>query len=930
MIDQNSQLTMTPNETINYTRRVRQVGLVLTIVAVITTLFYLYLALSGSQWQLYGIVVAAMVTLLGGLGGLRFGGQQRIGLAAWSVTLGISLAFLTFTIFIADFGLFLGVVTVVMTSMIASYILPPSQVARAVVVSVIFGVLMGLLDVVQPGFRITEPRLNAYVPIALGLMILIYGIYVVRRFQDFSLRTKLILIFLALVLIPEGIITYVNAVGIEGALKDEVDERLMGSASQTAATLDAFFDFNLEAVNAEAQFPDFIAALSTQSHEHDHGDDHHDDHAAIQADDYSHVTGALTSLNNRNETFIKSYGLLDKAGINIADSSADNVGLSEANQDYFQTPVDTGEPYVSPVRFSDRTGEPEFYFSAPTRDEIGNIIGVLRVRYDGAILEDLLRQSTERIVAFSLEEGDASMTRPPSVILLDENYIRLVDLSVPKLNYTSVTPFSEVETRQLQASGRLPDGPVDQLSTDLPDFAIGLANAEKNPTTFTGIAHPDQPLEQGAVVKLQTQPGWLVAFVQPQSVFLDTVQRQVQTTILSAIIIAGVAAVLAVVLAQLLVRPLIQLTELAQKAASGDLSGRASITTRDETGQLAEAFNGMTNQLKNLVNSLETQVQDRTADLSVSMELGQRAAAIRDLDVLLPTMVDQILDRFELYYVQIYLIDDVRQRLNLAAGTGEVGEEMLARRYSFPIDQTSMIGTVAATSKPIVVPDISRNDLYRLNPLLPDTRSELTIPLIVEAQVIGVLDMQCTNLNTFTEENLTVFEAMATQLAISIDSAKQWAVAQEAQQQLEIVVNRLTRDAWATKLEQEDQLGFVYDLSSTQPTTENGDQGGVVVPVKVSNQTIGQLAVEPPKERPFSTDEIALLTAVARQLGQKAETLRLFDATQATATREQLARQIADKVRASRDVESALKTAAEELRKALGTTRTVVDFSVKS
>jgi GAF domain-containing protein len=230
------------------------------------------------------------------------------------------------------------------------------------------------------------------------------------------------------------------------------------------------------------------------------------------------------------------------------------------------------------------------------------------------------------------------------------------------------------------------------------------------------------------------------------------------------------------------------------------------------------------------------------------------------------------------------------------------------------------------------VPDTQNSDIHKANPLLPETRSELAIPLMVEEQVVGVLDLQADKVNTFTESNKTVFEAMATQLATAIDSAWQWALSQEAHRKADEALRQLTREGWAERLaSHRESLGFAYDLSRVLPLSESNQKapnGGakLAVPVVVQNEPIGQLAVEIPSQRTLSTDEQGMLTAVAQQLAQKVENLRLFEQTQQRATREQIARQIVDKIRASRDIESALKTAAEELAKNLGVARAIIDL----
>lgn len=406
-----------------------------------------------------------------------------------------------------------------------------------------------------------------------------------------------------------------------------------------------------------------------------------------------------------------------------------------------------------------------------------------------------------------------------------------------------------------------------------------------------------------------------------------------------ALVSLGVAiTVLIFALSAWVTNPLAKLLTAIQGIKSGEmkLAARVEINSRDEIGELATAFNTLASQLSHSIDTLEDQVRDRTTELALSMEVGQRAAAIRNLDELLPTITEYIRTQFNLYYTQVYFVDDLEQNLILRAGTGSVGQELVARRHQLPIGLGSIVGRVAAEGKSIVVADTQNSDIHKPNPLLPETRSELAIPLVVEGRVIGVLDMQADKSSTFTENNVTVFEAMATQLAISINSAQQWVLSQEAQHKAEEAVRQLTRQSWLERLaSRREGLGFAYDLvdiapvSAVDPETAS-DGKELVAPLVIQNESIGQLTVKVPPRRALSADAQGLVAAVAQQLAQKAENLRLFEQTQQRAAREQLARQITEKVRASRDIETALKIAAEELAKNLSVSRAVVDLRLAS
>jgi len=397
-------------------------------------------------------------------------------------------------------------------------------------------------------------------------------------------------------------------------------------------------------------------------------------------------------------------------------------------------------------------------------------------------------------------------------------------------------------------------------------------------------------------------------------------------------------------------RPVVAIAETAEQVSAGDLEQQAPVMTEDEIGELAEAFNSMTAQLRQSFSTLEEQAQERTAELALSVEVGQRVTTIRDMEVLLSTVAEFIWDQFKLHYVQVFLVDDINQNLVLRAGTGQAGQELLTRNFSLPINVDTAVGRSAVEHQSIVVGDttvgsidtsksipaawysvlIKQEQEKRPASVLPESQSELAIPLIVEGRVLGVLDLQDDKLKSFAEKDLSVFESIAVQLSISIDSARQWELAQQAQKRAEQALQQLTHEVWADKLVySRGEEGFVYDLSNVMPLSDASlvSDNNVSVPLVVQDQTIGQLNVNA-SEQDLSEDEQVLLQAVAQQLAQKAENLRLFEATQQRASREQIARQIIDKVRGSRNIEAALRTATEELNKALGTARAAVDLQV--
>ncbi len=865
------------------------------------------LAFQSGAWQLFasaGLVAMTLILAFIGAGLIRRG---QVEWGAWLVILGLFPTILLSVAFVIGIGLIVGVVVVLLTVMTAAQALPARRVGWAVVASVGVGIATLLLDLFGPTtYRLPVPTtLQTITPIVAGAMVLVLAIFTVRQFANYSLRTKLIIGFVAVGVLTAGLIIVTTNYLARRSLTNVANQTLLAAAKQTASNFDNFIRSNLDNISVEAKLPPIVDYLNLPAAQR------------AGSPEEAEALAVLQILSRKENPYLSSYALLDRQGRDLLDTNTADIGSDKSDRDYFQAAIKTGQTYVSPVRISETTGNPSIYFSTPVRNTAAEIIGVMRVRYDATAFQQIIRSQNE-------QAGKNSYA-----ILLDEHQIYLAHGTTPTFKQKSVATLDPAVLAQLQVDRHLPNQPAAQLTTNFPDFAQALTNAAAQPY-FTGYIGGTE-VEQVAVTQLQTQP-WQVAFAQPVEVFLEPVATQTRNiTFLALGIVVAVAAV-AFGLGQYLTRPIANLTEVAQRVSEGDFTAQAMVETRDEVGQLAKVFNSMTQQLHASIGSLEDQVRERTAELALSIEVGQRAAAIKQLNELLPTITEFIREQFNLYYTQVYFLDDLGQNLVLEAGTGKAGQELLARHHSLPVGAGSIVGRVAADRHAIVVPDTQSSDIYKANPLLPETRSELAVPLMVEDRVVGVLDLQSDKVNTFTESNKTVFEAMATQLAIAIDSAQQWALTQEAQRKAEEAIRQLTRQGWIERLASyRESLGFAYDLLKVAPLSQ-GDQkaanGGakLVVPVVVQNEPIGQLAVEIPSQRTLSMDEQGILTAVAQQLAQKAENLRLFEQTQQRAAREQLARQIVDKVRASRDIESALKTAAEELAKNLGVARAIVDL----
>ncbi len=188
--------------------------------------------------------------------------------------------------------------------------------------------------------------------------------------------------------------------------------------------------------------------------------------------------------------------------------------------------------------------------------------------------------------------------------------------------------------------------------------------------------------------------------------------------------------------------------------------------------------------LRELSEQLEERVKARTQDLTLSAEVANAVTRIRELPELLSQSVELIRARFNLYHVQIYLLDEAGSQLVLRASTGEAGRALLAEEHRLPLNSRSLNSQAALTQKPVLVADTTTEPLFQPNPLLPNTRAEITIPLLLSERLVGVLDLQSDRIGAFSKTRLLALQTLAGQLAIAINNAELFSERQRAEEEV--------------------------------------------------------------------------------------------------------------------------------------------------
>jgi GAF domain-containing protein/HAMP domain-containing protein len=462
--------------------------------------------------------------------------------------------------------------------------------------------------------------------------------------------------------------------------------------------------------------------------------------------------------------------------------------------------------------------------------------------------------------------------------------------------------------------------------------------------------------------------GYSIALVVPVSELQGAIaaarnetQQQLQSAIRFAATLLVVLLVFAVAvtlgLGKVIAAPIQRLTQVASQIAGGDLSVQAPVTTSDEIGTLAHAFNTMTSQLRETLDELEKRVGERTAELSLANERNERRArhfeaiahiartisSTRDLDVLLPQITAVINQEFEFYHVGIFLLDTAREYAVLSAANSEGGKNMLERGHRLKVGETGLVGFVTGTGKPRVALDTGADAVFFNNPDLPDTRSEITLPLHVGDEIIGALDVQSTESNAFLQEDINILSTLADQVSVAIQNARQFEETRKALNESEVLSRQFVHTGWQQFTKSKNLLGIRHTgarasfLHRTNGKDKQGDMLGqtrpnnrgaaLSLPIKLRGEVIGSVDVRSADNRPWDQDELDIVTAIIERAAIALENARLLAESQKRAAKERIIGEISSKISMQSEINELLKTAAQELGRSLPGAEIAIQFN---
>lgn len=397
-------------------------------------------------------------------------------------------------------------------------------------------------------------------------------------------------------------------------------------------------------------------------------------------------------------------------------------------------------------------------------------------------------------------------------------------------------------------------------------------------------------------------------------------------------------AVLVILANQLLSTPIQRITHAIQAVTRGNYNASLPDVQRgDEIGELAGSVADMRKRILDLVTDLEQRIETRARDITTTREISHAAATQRDVQQLMEQVVNLIVQRFaNIYHAQVFLIDRDQRFAILRASTGDAGRHLLARGHRLAVGSNSVVGRATETGDMVVARDVASSRLHRHNDLLPDTLTELAIPLRVGDRIIGVLDVQSTQSDAFDDEQMNVLQTMADQVAVAIENARLYTESLRQLEEIERGRRTSTLQAWhdymdtlrTRQLESAAGIlpasGFHDDLR--QSALERGQVVvgkltaqrtiPIAVPISLRGQLLGTVEWEVPQNE-FDHNKVQLAQDLTDRLAVNLEKARLFQESQRTTQRERLVNEISSRLTTPNDIDQILQTAVREVGMAL-------------
>jgi len=621
---------------------------------------------------------------------------------------------------------------------------------------------------IAPPFQMVVPEALDFTPYAIGLLLVFLVALLVRRAMFGNIRLKLVVSFVAVTVMVVLALSVASTSILRSSVTEQINDVYDQEVLKLSQLVSAFFEVKVTQV-VTLSVTDLLKEIVEERNESYTGDQATilseiqalDAQWVAASDDDPQIQSVISADPAVNPvTFqLKDYleAFPNLAEIFVTDRYGATVGASGRLSDYYQ--ADEGWWLAA---WND--GEGAIYISDPQYDESAGVF------------------ASQVAVPIVSEETDEILGIARATLVLEELYEIINSVQYGETGYAVL--FGKDANVIYEPPGY--ESSVD-LEADLRRHFVKMthfmlaADADGDQTFFahTPIYSPleaDHPVE-AAIKQAIDNLGWAVVIRQDVSEVYSIVDQTTRTFMIFAVIGVVLSAAVAAALSQALVRPILQLSQVAEKFAAGDLSARAEVRTQDEVGTLSQTYNDMAAQMRELLGTLEQRVVYRTRALEISTEVGRRLSTILDQDELVVEVVEQVQRAFDYYHVHIYLFDEAKENLRMVGGTGEAGGTMLERGHSIEKGK-GLVGRAGERDLVVLVPDVSIDPDWLPNPLLPETISEIAVPIAVGDEVLGVLDVQDDQDGGLRQTDADLLQSIAAQVAIALQNAQAYHSAQ--------------------------------------------------------------------------------------------------------------------------------------------------------
>ncbi|MFN3491698.1 MAG: GAF domain-containing protein, partial [Anaerolineales bacterium] len=323
------------------------------------------------------------------------------------------------------------------------------------------------------------------------------------------------------------------------------------------------------------------------------------------------------------------------------------------------------------------------------------------------------------------------------------------------------------------------------------------------------------------------------------------------------------------------------------------------------------------NILKEERNNLENRVQERTQQLRKINEIGRNVIEILDSDQIFSRASKFIEDEFDCYYTAFYLVDASGKWANLRFASGEAGKVLKENKHRIDLEGTNSVARAIRSKTSQIASEI--NQIRLENPLLPYTRSQLVLPLLIGDTVLGVLDMHSTKDNAFTPQDIDAYQNMANAIATAIENSRLFQEAQQSLAEMRATQRQYLQSAWSSLTA---DRSLEYEVGEIDEESGNNLQ----IPLALRDQVIGEIHMANTSE--WTLEQRNLVEAIVAQATLALENARLVEESQFTAAQERLTNEIIAKIWASTNMDTILQTAVRELGRSLEATEVEIEVSM--